>query len=135
MAGAQPDRRKAARPDDPEHRGRRANPRAHAVLPATVVALSGLHHISLLDISRDGACLAGVGLPSVGKDVVLRCGAIDTFGTVVWAVADRCGLLFDEPISAKELVALRQVAVAAELSGMTHEERQATTDWMNGLAR
>ncbi|MEO8455989.1 MAG: PilZ domain-containing protein [Sphingomicrobium sp.] len=135
MAGAQLDRRKAARPDDPEHRGRRANLRAHIVLPASVDALSGHQHTSLLDISRDGACLAGADLPSVGKDVVLKCGAIDTFGTVVWVVADRRGVLFDEPINAKELVALRQIAVAAELSGMTHEERQATADWMSGLAR
>jgi len=135
MAGAQPDRRKGSRPDDPEHRGRRANLRAHIVLPATVDALSGLQHISLLDISRGGACLAGSALPPVGKDVILRCGSVDAFGTVVWAVGGHCGVLFEEPICATDLVTLRRVAVAAEMSGITHEERQAAADWMNGVAR
>jgi len=135
MAAAQPDRRKAPRPDDPEQRGRRANPRAHIVLPATVDALNGRQRISLLDISQTGARLEGVDLPAVGKDVILRCGVIDTFGTVIWSVAGRCGLLFDETISTKELIALRHVAVAAEQSGITPEELQATADWMNGLAR
>ena len=135
MAGVQPDRRKASRPDDPEHRGRRLEPRAYIILPATLDALGGLQHIGLRDISRGGACLAGDALPAAGKDVILRCGAIDAFGTIVWAVAGHCGLVFDEPISPAELVALRQVAVSAELTGMTHEERQAAADWMNGLAR
>lgn len=132
---AQPDRRKSARPDDPERRGRRENPRAQIVLPATVDALSGLQHISLLDISRHGACLAGASLPAMGRDVILRCGALDAFGTVVWAAPGRCGLVFDEPISASELVALRRVANAAELSAISDEERQATADWISGLAR
>jgi hypothetical protein len=104
-------------------------------LPATIDALSGLQHTSLLDISRDGACLAGEALPPVGKEVILRCGVVDAFGTVVWADGDHRGVLFDQPISARDLVAMRQVAVGAELSGITHDERQAAADWMNGLAR
>lgn len=135
MATVQPDRRKAPRQDDPEQRGRRNNPRAHIELPATVDALSGHRRISLLDISQTGARLEGADLPGTGKDVILRCGEIDTFGTVIWSVAGRCGLLFDEPISAKELIALRHVAVAAEQSGITPEELQAAADWVNGLAR
>jgi hypothetical protein len=135
MTAAQPERRKEPRPDDPEYRGRRHSPRAHIVLPATLDALSGRKQTNLLDISREGARLEGGDLPATGKDIILRCGAVDTFGTVVWAVAGRCGVLFDEPIGLAELVALRQVAVAAELSGITEEERQARADWMNGLSR
>jgi len=135
MAGAQPDRRKASRPDDPEHRGRRDSPRAHIVLAGSVDALSGRQQISLLDISQLGACLEGPDLPAAGKDAILRCGAIDTFGTVVWASDGRCGLRFDEPISTKELMALRELAAATERSGVTPEQLQATADWMNGLAR
>lgn len=71
----------------------------------------------------------------VGKDVILRCGALDTFGTVVWAVDGRCGVAFDEPISTQELIAIRHLAVAAEKSQMTPEEIQAMADWKNGLAR
>ena len=135
MAAVQPDRRKTPRREDPEQRGRRSDPRAHIILPATLDAVSGFRHISLVDISRTGACLAGQDLPAVGKDVVLKCGDIDAFGEVIWAASERCGLWFDEPISRKELKALQQVAVADERSGISYEERQATADWMNGLAR
>ena len=105
------------------------------MLPATVDALRGRQQISLLDISRTGACLEGEGLPEVGKDVILKCGAVDAFGSVIWALSGRCGVEFDEPISVKELMALRQVAAATEQSGTTWDELQATADWMNGLAR
>jgi len=135
MAAAHPDRRNAPRNDDPELRGRRGEPRAYIQLPASVEALGGRNAVSLLDVSRTGARLEGADLPGVGKDVVLRCGAIDTFGTVVWNVSGRCGVHFDEPIGGQDLVALRGVAVAIDRSGMTPEELQATADWANGLAR
>jgi len=135
MAAVQPDRRKAPRPDDPEHRGRRSNPRAHVILPATVDALSGRQTIRLLDISCEGARLQGTGLPANGKEVILKCGSVDAFGTIVWAVEGRCGVHFDEPLGLAELAALRDIAVAAERSGVTTEEQQAIADWENGLAR
>ena len=135
MATAHPDRRNAPRNNDPELRGRRAEPRAYIQLPASVEALDGRNSVSLLDVSRTGARLEAADLPAVGKDVVLRCGAIDTFGTVVWNISGRCGVHFDEPIGGQDLMALRAVAVAAEHSGMTPDELQATADWANGLAR
>ena len=135
MAAVRPDRRKAPRNDDPELRGRRTEPRAYILWPASVEALSGRNGVSLLDVSRTGARLEGAALPEVGKDIILRCEAIDTLGTVVWAICGRCGVQFDEPIGGQDLVALREIAVAAERSGITPEERQATEDWLNGLAR
>ena len=135
MAAACPDRRSAPRNDDPELRGRRAEPRAYIHLLASVEGLDGRNSVSLLDVSRTGARLEAAQLPAVGKDVVLRCGSIDTFGTVVWNTSGRCGVHFDEPIGGKELMALRGIAVATERSGMTPEELQATAEWANGLAR
>ena len=135
MAVAHPDRRSASRNDDPERRGRRAEPRAYIQLPASLEGLDGSDSASLLDVSRTGARLEAAQLPAVGKDVVLRCGVIDTFGTVVWNASGRCGVQFDEPIGGKELMALRHIAVATERSGMTPEELQARADWANGLAR
>src|SRR5437763_1162851 len=135
MANAHPDRRSAPRNDDPELRGRRAEPRAYIQLAASLEGLGGRNSASLLDVSRTGARLEGAQLPTAGKDVVLRCGSVDTFGTVVWNASGRCGVHFDEPIGGKELVALRGIAVATERSGMTPEELQARADWANGLAR
>jgi len=135
MAAEQPDRRNAPRNDDPELRGRRAEPRAYIQLRASVEALDGCNSVSLLDVSRTGARLEGTDLPAAGKDVVLRCCAIDTFGTVVWNISGRCGVHFDEPIGVQDLMELRAVAVVTERSGMTPDELQATADWANGLAR
>ena len=135
MAAAHQDRRIKPRTEDPELRGRRAEPRAYIQLPASVEGLCGRNSASLLDVSRTGARLEAAALPAVGKDVVLRCGGIETFGRVAWNVSGRCGVHFDEPIGGRELVELRRVAVAAEHSGMTPEELQASADWANGLAR
>ncbi|MFL6752605.1 MAG: PilZ domain-containing protein [Sphingomicrobium sp.] len=135
MAAVQSERRRAPRDDDPERRGRRADPRAYILFAGLVEALNGHVPITLLDVSRKGARLEGERLPPVGKEIILRCGGIDTFGTIAWAAGDRRGMQFDEPISASELVALRDIAVAAEQSGMSPDEQQAAADWRNGFAR
>jgi PilZ domain-containing protein len=135
MAAIPSDRRSAPRLDDPELRGRRGEPRAYILLPASIEALGGRNFVNLLDVSCTGARLEGADLPALGKDIILRCGAIDTLGTVVWHVGGRCGVQFDEPIGRRELVVLRDVAEAAERSGMTPDELQASADWSNGLAR
>ena len=135
MAAAQSDRRNAPRNDDPELRGRRSEPRAYFVLPAAVEGLGGRNSVRLLDVSRTGARLEAADLPATGKDIILKCGAIDTFGTVVWNVSGRCGVHFDEPLRGPELVALRALALAAERSGMTPDELEATADWAGGFVR
>jgi len=135
MTNARAERRKAPRTDDPELRGRRAEPRAYILLPAATEALSGHGRANLLDVSRIGARLEGPGLPETGKDIVLKCGATEAFGSVAWAVSGRCGIHFDEPIGGRDLVALRALAAAADQSEMTQQEREAAADWANGLAR
>ena len=132
---AHPDRRNAPRNDDPELRGRRSEPRAYIVLAAAVEDLGGCNSVRLLDVSRTGARLEAADLPAVGKDIILKCGVIDTLGTVVWNVRGRCGVHFDEPLRGQDLISLRALAVAAERSGMTPEEQQASADWAGGLAR
>ena len=105
------------------------------MLPALAEALSGRRNVRLLDLSRSGAKLEGADLPPVGKDIVLRCAGLDTFGTIVWAEADRCGIAFDEQIRLRDLVRLRDVAFAIDESDFTAEEIAAAADWTNGLAR
>ena len=135
MAVKKAERRKSARDDDPERRGRRSDPRAYVLLPALAEALSGRRNVRLLDLSRSGAKLEGADLPSVGKDIVLRCAGLDTFGTIVWAEAEQCGISFDEQIRLRDLVRLRDVAFAIDESDFTAEEIEAAADWKNGLAR
>ena len=135
MTVARTERRKAPRVDDPELRGRRSEPRVYLVLPACAEAISGHLRVTLLDVSRMGARVEGSRLPSVGKDMILRCGGIDTFGTIAWAASGRCGIQFDEAISATDVVRLRALSKAAKCSELTPDERQAAADWANGLAR
>ena len=135
MEAVKSDRRMAPRADDTERTGRRGQPRATVNLPVTIATLDGNKRIELLEVSLDGARLEGAALPHVGKNAVLMCGAVEAFGTVVWATDNRCGMQFDEPIGLSELVALRRVAVAVEASGITPEEIQAVADWESGLAR
>ncbi|WP_309661312.1 PilZ domain-containing protein [Sphingomonas sp.] len=135
MAAAQSDRRNAPRNDDPELRGRRSEPRAYILLPAAVEDLGGRNSVRLLDVSRTGARLEAGDLPAVGKDIILKCGAIDTLGTVVWTIHGRCGIHFDEPLRGQDLIALRALAASVEHSGMTPDELQATADWAGGFVR
>lgn len=135
MSSAGPDRRNTPRADDPDLRGRRAEPRAYVVLPASAEAISGHRRVKLLDVSRTGARIEGRDLPATGKDIVLRCGQVDTFGTIAWSAGQRCGMQFDEPLAVNELLSLREMAAHEEASSLTPEERQAAADWQNGLAR
>lgn len=89
----------------------------------------------MLEVSLAGARIKGRNLPEVGRNVILKCGQIDAFGTIVWASSNRRGIAFDEPISTAALIALRVASVSAERTGTTPEERQAMADWANGLAR
>ena len=97
--------------------------------------LSGRGDATLLNLSCTGAALAGQRLPGIGKDVLLTCGSIEIFGTVVWAADGRCGVRFDEPISTKSVSELRRTALQAADSPMSEDEKQAAADWLNGLAR
>jgi len=135
MAGIQLDRRNAARREDPQLRGRRAQGRASILLGGSLEAINGRERIDLLEVSLAGARIKGRNLPEVGRNVILKCGQIDAFGTIVWASSNRRGIAFDEPISTAALIALRVASVSAERTGTTPEERQAMADWANGLAR
>ena len=135
MTTAMPERRSGPRDDDPELRGRRSEPRAYVVVPAAAEALTGRRQVRILDVSRAGARIEGNDLPSAGKDIILKCAGVDTFGTIAWSTGGRCGMQFEEPISGGELLALRELSAAIEKSEMTPEERQAAADWANGLAR
>lgn len=129
------ERRRAPRPDDPDLRGRRSERRARVLLEASAEAIGGHLQVTLLEVSATGARLRGTGLPSVGKDVIIRCAGIETFGTVVWAEDDRRGIGFDEKLSPPDLITIRAHAAAVQHSRLSPEERQGAADWLNGLAR
>ena len=129
------ERRQSARKEDPELRGRRSEPRAVIGLRTCTEMLSGRREATLMNLSAAGAQLTGDVLPALGKDVLVTCGPIEVFGTVVWSEAKRCGILFDEPITPKMVAELRRTAAAADHSSVSEDEIRAAEDWLNGLAR
>lgn len=135
MAVQRSERRRAARDDDPERRGRRSEPRAYVFLPASAEAISGHRPVQLLDVSRAGAKLQGAELPDPGKDVILRCGDVDTFATIAWAEGEQRGVTFDEPLSVAELMNLRDLGFAVAQANLTPDDIVAASDWLNGIAR
>lgn len=135
MASLSPQRRSGRRPEDPDLQGRRAEPRARLLLEGSTEAIRGSSSVVVLDVSSTGARIEGRDLPDVGKDIVLRCGDVDTFGVIAWASEWRRGIHFDEPLSAAEVVELRNQFEAIENAAMTAEEIRAAADWASGLAR
>lgn len=135
MTTAHPQRRKGRREDDPELKGRRSDLRARVLLSASAEAISGHLRVTLLEVSVTGARLAGPRLPAHGKEVMFTCADIEMFGTVVWADEEQCGIKFDEPLSLRQLVTLRDQSEASQRGNLTLDERLAAADWLNGVAR
>ncbi|GLR48739.1 PilZ domain-containing protein [Sphingomonas astaxanthinifaciens] len=82
---------------------------------------------TLLDISRMGARVRLAAPPAVGQEVYLTLGALRLFGSVCWASADQCGLVFDEAINANELS--RVMIDALRSRDTTPEILAAREDW------
>jgi hypothetical protein len=91
--------------------------------------------VGLLNLSTTGAMLEGPSLPAKGQDVVIKCGATDAFGVVVWSADGQCGIHFDEPIDPAEVERHRLESVHTARSGMSPEQEQAARDWAQGRNR
>jgi len=87
--------------------GRRIAARARVQLPAVLETLSGTSRATLRNLSCTGALVEVSPLLNVGSDVVLNCGSVEAFGTVVWARMRWCGIAFDEPLNQATVVSLR----------------------------
>jgi hypothetical protein len=89
----------------------------------------------LLNLSTTGAMLEGPALPAAGQDVVIKCGATDAFGAVIWSIHGRCGIRFDQPIDPVEVERHRLAGEYSASSGISPEENQAAWEWARGRTR
>ena len=89
----------------------------------------------LLDVSSTGAKLDGSGNLSVGQDIWLKLGIIETLATVVWSKANCCGVRFDVPLSDVDVRHLAQAPQGAMFARLSQEEKLGAADWLNGLIR
>ena len=58
---------------------------------------------------------------------------VRTFGSVIWAEADECGIAFDSPLAADEEQFLRQKV--AETHGLPADIKAAYDNWVVGCGR
>lgn len=113
--------------------GRRANARLRLHVPAELVLTDGQTRCLLDDISRTGAQVTVPRTVFRGSDAVLRCGALECFGEIVWVSGNHCGLLFDRPLTHEMVLAMRSAShILAEAEADARQ--RAAREWVMGHA-
>ena len=113
---------------------RRKAGRLRLRLPAQIITPKGTERVVLCDLSEDGArVFARTDLPR-GRDVVLRWGQSEAFGSVVWERAGFHGLQFEEPLARAVLVAARAMQDTAGLTRNDLSHWMADKGWSFGKA-
>ena len=77
----------------------RRSPRYRVLLIARLVTTSCERIVKLRDLSTTGAMIEGPRIPPPGADILLQRGALEVFGTIVWAKGMQAGIEFDEPLT------------------------------------
>lgn len=113
--------------------GRRTAPREETPLFAVFSTVSRSDRALVVDVSATGARLRGDHLPPCGESLELSIERARAFGTVMWSEGRECGIAFDEPMSAAEVLSLRDRVSA--LGGLPPQLKGALDDWMTGFAR
>ena len=99
----------------------------------TLSTISRTYKAELIDLSVSGARMRCQSAPSRCQELALAVDGVKTFCTVRWSTADEFGVQFFEPLSQKDLVALR--SSAARDAGIHPATRAALRDWDLGIAR
>ena len=115
--------------------GHRRKVRNQIMLPVAMSTRQRSHTVDLLDLSDTGAKLQGEQLPELGTEVLVRTGALEAFGTVVWREGGTCGICFDVELSPEAVAHVNAEGGVTTLRGLTAQERLAANDWAHGLAR
>lgn len=114
--------------------GRRESRRVRVYIPASIETLHGNHAAELTSLSCTGAAISLQSVPKLSADLVLRCGSLEAFCTVVWVKPGRCGLHFDEPITETEVLSARQTS--DQLPASQQAQRMAAAKaWVEGNSR
>ncbi len=112
--------------------GRRRHSRLRLQLPARLITLDGKLHATLVDLSMTGAKLAlDIAAPARG-DAFLEWGSFEVFCAIAWAEGRLCGVLFDEPLAAKVLIATRDLG---DTTPPVDANRAAARAWAAGVIR
>lgn len=114
--------------------GRRESRRVRVFLPASIETLHGNQAADLTSLSCTGAAVSLQTVPKLSADLVLRCGSLEAFCTVVWVKPGRCGLEFEEPITDADVLSARQIS--DHLPASQQAQRMAAAKaWVDGKSR
>jgi len=118
----------------PAYWARRGASRLRLRLAAYADAHAGTTRVVLCDISQGGAKIFTHAALPPGRDVLLRWGPHEAFGTVIWEREGLRGIQFDEPLPPSLLRSTRDMQDAAGLSRTAVAEWVAETGWDFGKA-
>lgn len=65
----------------------------------------------------------------------IKVGIVDALATVAWAEAGVCGVAFDEPLSAQDLVHLKAESRNLLITRLDPTERLAAQHWIHNFPR
>ena len=115
--------------------GRRSSQRVSADVTALVKTLSECHCAIVDDLSCTGIRLRGPRLPRCGEEVELDVEPLSAFGTVIWSAAGRCGIKFDIPLTAFDVVLVKRRTGFQTPSRLNGDERIGLEQWATGVSR
>ena len=120
--------------EPPGNPTRRGASRLRVRLPAFADLHSGTVRVVLCDLSLGGAKVFTPALLPIGRDVLLRWGAFDAFGTVIWERDGLHGIRFEEPLPAAMLIGTRDLHDAGSMTRNEIAEWLADHGWDFGKA-
>ncbi|MCY7280633.1 MAG: PilZ domain-containing protein [Sphingomonas bacterium] len=101
--------------------------RTHLFLVATLSFGRASTPVRVRNLSATGALVEGTSLPPVGSAIVLRRGALEEPGTIVWSAAGKAGLTFGGLVDVQAWLptkeAKRQTQVDETAFGLKHAAR------------
>ena len=99
---------------------RRRFRRQVVMLAGSALSITRSRSIAVSDLSATGACIGGRDLPLAGDDMLFVIGSSDRMARVMWRVADRCGIQFDQPLREDTIELMKREAQWAEVAGWVH---------------
>ena len=96
---------------------RRGSKREPVLLAGSAFGLARSRSVMVSDLSPDGAQLDGRDLPSPGEDLLMIVASFDSLAKVVWRTGDKCGIVFDDTMSDKAIVGMKEKGKWAAVTG------------------
>ena len=116
--------------------GRRRESRLHVQLEARMILVDGTVTSALADLSCRGARVVVPGVTArPGQNAVLTWARYEAFGTIVWVRGSQVGLIFDEPLPYRVLMATRSLEDARTQTVSQRLVRDAARAFVQGTRK